>query len=125
MPYHQRSTAFRSVLGLDTRSNSGVALATAQNVIEWTVINKHLNQDLPRSFNATKTCIGMHQHLVVHIAQVQNLPFTSFPLKGVRLYKSKNLKCLNFNPFTREISSLILLTVCYTILMMLVQRIWY
>ena len=61
MPYHQRSTAFRSVLGLDTRSNSGVALATAQNVIEWTVINKHLNQDLPQSFNATKTCIGMHQ----------------------------------------------------------------
>ena len=125
MPYHQRSTAFRSVLGLDTRSNSGVALATAQNVIEWTVINKHLNQDLPRSFNATKTYIGMHQHLVVHIAQVQNLPFTLFPSKGVRLYKSKNLKCLNFNPFTPEISLLILLTVCYTLLMMLVQRIWY
>ena len=125
MPYLQRSTAFRSVLGLDTRSNSGVALATAQNVIEWTVINKHLNQDLPRSFNATKTCIGMHQHLVVHIAQVQNLPFTLFPLKGVRLYKSKNLKCLNFNPFTPEISLVILLTVCYTIPMMLVQRIWY
>ena len=125
MPYHQRSTAFRSVLGLDTRSNSGVALATAQNVIEWTVINKHPNQDLPRSFNATKTCIGMHQHLVVHIAQVHNLPFTLFPLKRVRLYKSKNLKCLNFNPFTPEISLLILLTVCYTILMMLVQRIWY
>ena len=125
MPYHQRSTAFRSVLGLDTRSNSGVALATAQNVIEWTVINKHLNQDLPRSFNATKTCIGMHQHLVVHIAQVQNLPFTLFPSKGVRLYKSKNLKCLNFNPFTPEISLLILLTVCYTILIMLVLRIWY
>ena len=125
MPYHQRSTAFRSVLGLDTKSNSGVALATAQNVIEWTVINKHLNQDLPRSFNATKTCIGMHQHLVVHIAQVQNLHFTLFPLKGVRLYKSKNLKCLNFNPFTPEISLFILLTVCYTILMMLVQRIWY
>ena len=125
MPYHQRSTAFRSVLGLDTRSNSGVALVTAQNVIEWTVINKHLNQDLPRSFNATKTCIGMHQHMVVHIAQVQNLPFTLFPLKGVRLYKSKNLKCLNFNPFTPKISLLILVTVCYTILMMLVQRIWY
>ena len=125
MPYHQRSTAFRSVLGLDTRSNSGVALATAQNVIEWTVINKHLYQDLPRSFNATKTYIGMHQHLVVHIAQVQNLPFTLFPLKGVRLYKSKNLKCLNFNPFTPEISLLILLTVCYTILIMLVLRIWY
>ena len=125
MPYHQRSTAFRSVLGLDTRSNSGVALATAQNVIEWTVINKHLNQDLPRSFNATKTCIGMHQHLVVHIAQVQNLPFTLFPLKRVRLYKSKNFKCLHFNSFTPKISLVILLTVCYTILMMLVPRIWY
>ena len=92
MPYHQRSTAFRSVLGLDTRSNSGVALATAQNVIELTVINKHLNQDLPRSFNATKTCIGMHQHLVVHIAQVQNLPFYFISFKRSKIIQVKKLE---------------------------------
>ena len=38
------------------------------------------------------------------------------------------IKCqslLGFNPFTPKISLLILLTVCYTVLVMLTWRIWY